>query len=84
MTATRLSIVTLIVALILAAGLFAVGDLLPTEMGLPLVVAVPLFALVSCAAAIKARAHGLTIASAFVTFALIPLLYVLTLILFGP
>ncbi|AYJ33007.1 hypothetical protein D4R08_06585 [Corynebacterium xerosis] len=50
----------------------------------PLVVAVPLLGAISFAGAIKARADGLAIASGFVTVALIPMLYALTVLLGGP
>lgn len=77
MPSRTLSIVALVVALF-------VGNGLPTEWALPLAVAVPVLGAVSLAGAIKARANGLTIAAAFVTFALIPLLYVLTVVIAGP
>lgn len=51
---------------------------------LPLVGAVVLFGLVSFVAAVKARARWLGIASGFVAFALIPLLYVITVLFSGP
>lgn len=84
MPSRTLSIVALVVALVAAAALFFVGNGLPTEWALPLAVAVPVLGAVSLAGAIKTRANGLTIAAAFVTFALIPLLYVLTVVIAGP
>ena len=83
MPSRTLSIVALVVALVAAAALFFVGNGLPTEWALPLAVAVPVLGAVSLAGAIKTRANGLTIA-AFVTFALIPLLYVLTVVIAEP
>ncbi|MFD5868515.1 hypothetical protein ACFWGD_07880 [Corynebacterium sp. NPDC060344] len=84
MSSRMLSVIALAIALTAAAALFFVGSPLPSGWALPLTVAVPAFGAVSLAGAIKARANGLTIAAAFVTFALIPLMYAATLIIAGP
>lgn len=84
MSSRMLSAIALTIALTAAVALFFVGNPLPSGWALPLTVAVPAFGAVSLAGAIRARANGLTIAAAFVTFALIPLMYVLTVVIEGP